>query len=70
MGFDIEMAHTFARDLKVKLELVPIEPDRLANQLNAGYCDIVMSGMPITPERAQEMAFSEPYRDATIAFMT
>ncbi|PON16732.1 hypothetical protein C2W62_16850, partial [Candidatus Entotheonella serta] len=69
VGFDIEMAHAFARDLNVKLELVPITSGRLIEQLNAGYCDIVMSGTAITPQRAQNMAFSEPFTDATVAFI-
>lgn len=69
VGFDIEMAHALARDLNVKLELVPIKADKIAAQLDSGYCDIVMSGLPITPHLAQRMAFSAPYLDATVAFI-
>ncbi|MDH3604193.1 MAG: ABC transporter substrate-binding protein, partial [Candidatus Tectomicrobia bacterium] len=69
VGFDIEMAHALARDLGVKLELVPIDVGKLAERLDAGYCDLVMSGTPITPHLAQEVAFSAPYLDATVAFI-
>ncbi|ETX07562.1 MAG: hypothetical protein ETSY2_10500 [Candidatus Entotheonella gemina] len=69
VGFDIEMAHTLAQDLNAALELVPIEPGKTAQQLNTGYCDIIMSGMAITPQRAQQMAFSQPIYDATVAFI-
>ncbi|WP_256872965.1 cation:dicarboxylate symporter family transporter [Candidatus Entotheonella palauensis] len=69
VGFDIEMAHTLARDLNVALELVPIEPGKAVEQLNSGYCDIIMSGMAITPHRAQRIAFSQPIYDATVAFI-
>jgi Na+/H+-dicarboxylate symporter/ABC-type amino acid transport substrate-binding protein len=69
VGFDIDMAHTLARDLEVKLVLVPAARERMAEQLETGYCDIVMSGVVVTPQRAQAMAFSEPYLDQTVAFV-
>ena len=69
VGFDIEMAHLLARDLGVQLAFVPVVRDRMTEQVNAGYCDIVMSGTVITPERAQMVTFSAPYTDATLAFV-
>ncbi len=69
VGFDIEMAHTLARDLGVELAFVPVARDRMTEQVNEGYCDIVMSGTVITPERALSVAFSAPYMDATLAFV-
>jgi Na+/H+-dicarboxylate symporter/ABC-type amino acid transport substrate-binding protein len=69
VGFDIEMAHLLARDLGVQLAFVPVMRDRMAEQVNEGYCDIVMSGTVVTPERAQVGTFSAPYTDATLAFV-
>jgi Na+/H+-dicarboxylate symporter/ABC-type amino acid transport substrate-binding protein len=69
VGFDIEMAHLLARDLGVQLAFVPVMRDRMTEQVNEGYCDIVMSGTVITPERALEVTFSAPYTDATAAFV-
>jgi Na+/H+-dicarboxylate symporter len=69
VGFDIEMAHVLARDLDVKLELVPMEPGQMAEQLNAGYCDLVMSATAITPQWAEQIALSAPFLDATVAFI-
>jgi proton glutamate symport protein len=69
VGFDIEMAHILARDLEVKLELVPVESKQMAEQLNTGYCDIVMSGTAITPQWAEQAALSAPFLDATVAFI-
>ena len=60
VGFDIDMAYVLAKDLKVELEFVPVETAKMAEQLDHGYCDIIMSGVAITPERALEMAFSRP----------
>jgi ABC-type amino acid transport substrate-binding protein len=41
----------------------------MAEQVNEGYCDIVMSGTVVTPERALGVSFSAPYTDATLAFV-
>ena len=70
VGFDIEMAHELARTLDVTLEFVILKRDKTAvERLNAGYCDIIMSGIRITPKRAEKITFSEPYMDETMAFV-
>jgi ABC-type amino acid transport substrate-binding protein len=70
VGFNVEMAHTLAQDLGVWLDLVPVTRGPLmAEQLRSGYCDIVMSPVAVTPERAQNMAFSISYMDQTLAFI-
>ncbi|MCZ6874960.1 MAG: cation:dicarboxylase symporter family transporter, partial [bacterium] len=70
VGFDIDMAYALARDLDVKLEFVPMARGEMAAQLNSGYSDIVMAGVAVTPRRAQAMAFSIPYVELTVAFIT
>ena len=69
VGFNVEMAHTLARDLGVALEFVPISPEAMSEQLYVGYCDIVMAPVAVTPERAQTLIFSTPYLDQTLAFI-
>jgi Na+/H+-dicarboxylate symporter/ABC-type amino acid transport substrate-binding protein len=69
VGFDVEMAHLLAQDLDVQLAFVPVMRDRMTEQVNEGYCDIIMSGTVVTPERALEVSFSVPYMDATLAFV-
>ena len=69
-GLDVEMAHHLARDLGVKVEFVEIETlAALPQLLAAGRIDLAMTGTPVTPERAAEMLFSEPYLDETLAFV-
>ena len=69
-GLDVEMAHHLARDLGVKVEFVEIETSAALPQLlAAGRVDLAMTGVPVTPERAAEMLFSEPYLDETLAFV-
>lgn len=71
VGFEVDMARVLARDLGVKLEFVPIELDRkkMADRLDRGQCDVVMSGLGVTPRRALVMRFTEPYMKNTAAFL-
>jgi Na+/H+-dicarboxylate symporter len=69
VGFDIEMAHRLAGELGVTLEFVPIEIRRLNEHLEADHCDVVMSGVAATTPRFEQMEFSAPYLDATLALV-
>src|SRR5262249_40808161 len=70
VGFNIEMAHTLARDLGVAVGFVSLWGGaQMVEQLQTGYCDIVMAAVAMTPERAQTMAFSTSYMDQTLAFI-
>jgi ABC-type amino acid transport substrate-binding protein len=69
-GLDVEMAHQLARDLGVALDFVRLESrEDLPRMLTADTVDLVMAGIPVTPERASQMLFSEPYLDETLAFV-
>jgi ABC-type amino acid transport substrate-binding protein len=68
VGFDVDMAHQLARELGVRLELVPLDRARMHEHLDAGVCDIVMSGLGVTTERAARIAFSVPYVTETLGF--
>jgi len=69
VGFDVELAHDLARTFNVRLEFVPINRERLTEQVNAGDCDILMSGLAVTPERAAQMTLTASYHDETLAFV-
>ncbi len=69
VGFDVEMAHILGRELGVSLEFVLIERKEIAERLNEGHCDIVMSGVLATPERAAKMTFATSYLDQTWALI-
>lgn len=61
VGHDIELMHRLAADLDVRLDLIPIERQRFAELLDNGACDLIATGLTITPERARSAAFSIPY---------
>lgn len=69
VGLDVEMAHILARSLGVGLEFVAVDRSKIFQQLNDGYFDIVMSGMVVTPERAEAASLSTPYMELTLAFV-
>jgi Na+/H+-dicarboxylate symporter/ABC-type amino acid transport substrate-binding protein len=69
VGFDVELAHRLATDLKVTPEFVPVDRDSLAVQLETGVCDIVMSGVVVTPLRASATPFSIPYFEETFGLV-
>src|SRR5207344_324786 len=64
-----ELAHRLARELDVNLDFVLMDREHMAAQLADGYCDLVMSGVTVTTDRAREMLFSESYLDETMAFV-
>jgi ABC-type amino acid transport substrate-binding protein len=69
VGFDIDLAHQLARDFEWNIEFIPIDLENIAEQLQTGIYDIVVSGIAMTPDRMEEMAFSNPYLDTTAALI-
>jgi ABC-type amino acid transport substrate-binding protein len=69
VGLDIEMSHQLARELGVGVEFTPIDRQQLREPLVTGACDILMTGIAVTTERARDVRFSTPYLDETVAFV-
>jgi polar amino acid transport system substrate-binding protein len=61
VGFDIDLARAIAADLGVRLEVRNVKFDSIISELKQGFADLIVSGMTVTPERAQSVRFSEPY---------
>jgi polar amino acid transport system substrate-binding protein len=59
-GFEADMARRLASDMGVSPSFVPLAFGDLLPKLLAGEVDIVAAGMTITPERALQVAFSDP----------
>ncbi len=69
VGFDIEIAKEFAKDLGVELEVKDMSFDGLLVALQADKVDMVFAGMTPTDERKQNADFSDIYFTATHRFM-
>ncbi|HDQ40787.1 MAG TPA: transporter substrate-binding domain-containing protein [Desulfonatronum sp.] len=61
IGFEIDVASRFAEDLGVKLELVPTAWKGIIPALLTGKFDLLIGGMSIRADRAQQVYFSAPY---------
>lgn len=61
VGFDISIAQKIADELGVKLKIEELGFDALLGALKTGKIDLIISGMAPTPERLQEVNFSDPY---------
>ncbi|GGG42136.1 transporter substrate-binding domain-containing protein [Chelatococcus composti] len=60
-GLDIDLAKLLAADMGVKLELVPVTGASRIPSLLADKVDILIAAAGATPERAQQVMFSQPY---------
>ena len=60
-GLDADLAKLVAADLGVKLELVPVTGAARIPSLLSDKIDILIAGLGATPERAQQIMFSQPY---------
>lgn len=63
VGFDISIANKIADDLGVKLKITEMNFDSLLGALKTGKIDAIISGMSPTPERLQEVNFSDSYME-------
>ena len=60
-GFDIEAMNWIAAKMGFEVKHQPMDWDGIIPALLAGKIDMVCSGMSISPERAAQVAFSDPY---------
>lgn len=68
-GFDIDLMNEIADRLGVEVEYVDASFDTIFQQLAAGDFDAIISAITITEERAEVVAFTDPYFDATQALV-
>lgn len=61
VGFDIEMIRTFAERRNYELKFINIEFPALVAALASGKVDMIADGICISPERAEQVNFSDEY---------
>src|SRR6478672_7109359 len=71
-GFDIDLVRKVADSLDADLDVIDVSFDDITsgNSLNNDVCDLAISAMTITGERARVLDFSSPYFDAKQALIT
>ena len=60
-GVEIELGEMAAAALGRRPEFVELAWSELIPSLTRGEIDVIMSGMSVTPERAERVLFTEPY---------
>ncbi|MGP4788011.1 ABC transporter substrate-binding protein [Psychrobacter sp. 1Y11] len=68
-GFDIEIANALCADMGVTCEIVAQDWDGIIPGLKAGKYDAIVAAMSITPERAEQVSFTDPYFSNTLVFL-
>ncbi|MDZ5660624.1 ABC transporter substrate-binding protein [Nocardioides sp. S-58] len=71
VGFDVDLGKEIAEALKVDLDVLDVAFDDITSgdSLNNDVCDVAISAMTITGERARVLDFSSPYFDARQALV-
>jgi len=65
-GYDADVARLLAKDLGVKLNLVPVTGPNRIPFLLTNKVDLLVASLAITPERAKQVDFSAPYATASV----
>lgn len=61
VGFDIDLAKLMAESMGVKLKVIKLDWNGIMPALLTNQCDIIISGMTITPERNLWINFADSY---------
>ena len=69
VGFDIEMAHKLAHELKVNVNFIQVAQSGISRHLREGKIDIVMSGVILTTDAIKNHDVSNSYLNQTVAFI-
>ncbi len=64
IGFDADLVNEMANRLGLTVEWVDTDFDTIFTQLATGQFDVVASATTITPERSQQVNFTDPYYNA------
>jgi polar amino acid transport system substrate-binding protein len=68
-GFDIDLVNEIAKDLELDVSIQDTSFDTIFTDVAQGKFDMVASAATITPEREQQVDFSDPYYEAEQALL-
>ena len=68
-GFDVEIANAICADMQVTCEIMAQDWDGIIPGLKAGKYDAIVAAMSVTPERAEQVSFTDPYFSNTLVFL-
>lgn len=68
-GFDVDIANAMCEKMAVKCQISPQEWDGIIPALKTGKFDAIVAAMSVTPERREQVDFSEPYFVNSLVFL-
>ncbi|MGB0911326.1 MAG: transporter substrate-binding domain-containing protein [Nitrospirales bacterium] len=70
IGFEIDVAKQLAKDLGVQPQFHVLDWKNILPALLSKKIDIIIAGMTITPQRALQVNFSQPYAESGVGLAT
>ncbi|OOR90817.1 ABC transporter substrate-binding protein [Moraxella caviae] len=68
-GFDVDITHELCARMAVECQISAQDWDGIIPALKGGKFDAIISAMSVTPERSEQVAFSEPYYSNSLVFL-
>lgn len=68
-GFDVDIANAVCEKMQATCEIQAQDWDGIIPALKTGKFDAIVSAMSVTPERSQQVLFSEPYFINSLVFL-
>ena len=68
-GFDVDMANALCADMQITCEIIAQDWDGIIPGLKAGKYDAIIAAMSVTPERAEQVSFTDPYFSNSLVFL-
>ncbi|MDU8925132.1 lysine/arginine/ornithine ABC transporter substrate-binding protein [Pasteurellaceae bacterium LIM206] len=70
VGFDVDVAMAICKEIQADCKFKAQAFDSLIQEVKLKRLDAAMSAIDITPARAKQVAFSDPYYDSSASFIT
>ncbi|MDO4441107.1 MAG: transporter substrate-binding domain-containing protein [Moraxella sp.] len=68
-GFDVDIANALCAKMAAECTISPQDWEGIIPALKAGKYDAIVSSMSVTPERQEQVDFTEPYFANTLVFI-
>ncbi|WP_049236949.1 transporter substrate-binding domain-containing protein [Moraxella canis] len=68
-GFDVDIANALCEKMQTKCEIIAQDWDGIIPSLKTGKFDAIVAAMSVTPERSEQVDFSEPYYINSLVFL-
>lgn len=68
-GFDVDIANALCEEMQLKCEITAQDWEGVIPGLKAKKYDAIIAAMSVTPERAEQVDFTEPYFTNSLVFI-